>query len=132
VTQLPPSPTILMRQAAALQQQGKPTEAADLLRSGIDQLQFARCELTTNLAAILYSSGDKEGAVRELESIQPLVSQSSSPDCVRSQYLLGTIFKELDDPAKASAAFQAFMSNTTATRDQQLLDFRKNVLRSGM
>ena len=127
VSELPPSPTDIMKEAADLQQQGRSAEAVTLLRNGISKLDFAKCELTTNLAVILYTSGDKENALRELEDIQPLVSPTASPDCLRSQYLLGTLYKENDDLPRSSAAFQAFMANTAGTRDPQLVNFRQNV-----
>ena len=131
VTALPPSPTALMRQAAELQRQGRSNEAVDLLRSGITQFDFARCELSTNLAVVLYSSGDSENARNELERIQPLVNPLSSPDCLRSQYLLGTLYREADDQKKATAAFQAFLANSAGTTDPLLLNFRQDLIRSG-
>lgn len=131
VTELPPSPSALMKQAADLQQQGKTAESVNLLRDGIGKLDFVKCELTTNLAVVLYTSGDKENALNELEGIQPLVSSVSSADCLRSQYLLGTLYKETDQPMKASAMFQSFMTNTTGTKDPQLLSFRQSVQQGG-
>jgi hypothetical protein len=127
VTQLAPSPTALMKKTADLEQEGRTAEAVDLLKNGIEQLGLARCELTTNLAVIHYTAGDNEVALSELESIGPLVDQTSSPDCIRSQYLLGTLYKELGDQQQAADAFRSFLTNSEASNDPQIQNFRKNL-----
>ena len=127
VSELPPSPSGLMRQAADLQRQGRSGEAVNLLRTGVDELDFARCELTTNLAVILYTSGDKESAQNELESIQPLVDPASTPECLRSQYLLGTLHGENGDTGRERAAFQSFLTNSANTKDPEILSMRQRI-----
>jgi len=116
-----------MRQAADLQRQGRSGEAVNLLRTGVNELDFARCELTTNLAVILYTSGDKESAQNELESIQPLVDPASTPDCLRSQYLLGTLYGENGDTGRERAAFQSFLTNSANTKDPEILSMRQRI-----
>jgi hypothetical protein len=127
VSELPPSPTALMQRAANLQQQGKADEAADLLRSGIGHFDFARCGMTTNLAVVLYNAGDRDGALKELEKIQPLVTSTSSPDCLRSQYLLGSLLQENGDTNGAQSAYKLFINNSASSNDPQIQDLRRKL-----
>jgi hypothetical protein len=110
-----------------LQKQGNIGEAEQSLRSAIVANEFARCELTTSLAIVLYTSGDKDNAVKELEGVQPLVDLNSSPECLRSQYLLGLLYKDLGDQARSGASWQAFMANSIGTTDPELLKLRQSV-----
>lgn len=127
VTPLIPSPSAEIRKAINLQQAGRSGEAEAILDRGKETFPFARCEFGTNLAVILYSTDRKEGALRELEEIQPLVGPGSRPDCLRSQFLLGSLYQENGRQTEAAEMFQKFLANTNGTTDPQLMQFRKQL-----
>jgi len=127
VTELVPGPSQLIKDAVAAQANGDMVKAAALLESGKQQQEFARCDFSTNLAGIYYTSGQRDKALQELESVQPLVDRTSSPGCIKSQFLLGGLYRELDRPADAARATTAFLVNSEGTTDQELIDFRKQL-----
>ena len=110
-----------------LQQAGKTGDAEAILARGKETFPFARCEFGTNLAVLLYSTDRKEGALRELEEIQSVVGPGSRPDCLRSQFLLGSLYQENGRQTEAAEMFQKFLANTDGTTDPQLRQFRKQL-----
>jgi tetratricopeptide (TPR) repeat protein len=125
--ELVPGPSQLVKNAAAAQANGDLVKAATLLESGKQQHEFARCELSTNLAVIYYTSGRREQALQELEAVQPLVDRTSSPGCIKSQFLLGSLYRELDRTADANRTFASFLANSDGTNDQELIALRKQL-----
>jgi hypothetical protein len=124
-----PSPSAELRKAAALQTQGRGAEAETVLQKGKDEFPFARCELATNLAVVYYTDGKKDLALQELEGVQDLVNSFSRPDCLRSQFLLGSLYREAGDTERANLAFQKFLINTQNTTDPELKNFRQQISR---
>ncbi len=122
-----PSPTAEIKEAVMLQQAGKTGDAEAILARGKETFPFARCEFGTNLAVLLYSTDRKEGALRELEEIQSVVGPGSRPDCLRSQFLLGSLYQENGRQTEAAEMFQKFLANTDGTTDPQLRQFRKQL-----
>ncbi len=84
-----------MKAATFAQKQGRNADAERLLKQGADKIPFARCEFSTNLAVVFFTTDRKDAALAELESVQPLVTSSSRPDCLRSQFLLGSLYRDL-------------------------------------
>ena len=125
--ELVPGPTQLLKSAAVAQSNGDTIKAAAVLESGKQQFEFARCDLSTNLAVIYYTSWQRDKALQELEAVQPLVDRTSSSGCVKSQFLLGNIYRDLDRSSDASRAFAAFLANSEGTTDQELINFRKQL-----
>lgn len=121
------SPTSLMRSAIQLQSRGDTRGAERLITEGRDTFPFARCEFSSNLAVIYYTSGRKNEALVELESIQSMFDPGSRPDCSRSQYLLGTLYREMGRGQEATAVLAAFLRNTEGTTDPQLKAFRQQI-----
>jgi tetratricopeptide (TPR) repeat protein len=121
------SPSSVMRTAAAASASGRNAEAISLLEQARESLVFARCELTANLAVVLYSNGDKEKALTELEAIKDSVTPASRPGCVRSLFLLGSLYQELGRDADAQATFTRFMSYSANINDPELLDLRRRL-----
>ena len=79
------SPTRNFEKAAELQKQGKTDEAVKILQTGKERFPFLKCETATNLAVIYYTNNQKETALQELESIQPLVNNNRARSvCVRN------------------------------------------------
>ena len=121
------SPSALIRSAIASQKRGDIKAAEEILSSGKSRFAFARCEFAGNLAVIYYLTAQKDKALRELESVQSMVNPASRPDCMRTQYLLGTLYRERGRDAEADAMFRNFLQNSAGTSDPELLGFRQQI-----
>lgn len=122
-----PSPSALMRAAAVAQKNGKIDEAESLLKAGAEKFAFARCEFSTNLSVIYFTTGRKEAALAGLESVQSLVSPASRPACLRSQFLLGSLYKEFGRDSDSTNSFQRFLANTAQSEDAEIRALRKQL-----
>jgi hypothetical protein len=122
-----PSPSAELRKVAELQKQGKTAEAEAVLQKGKADFPFARCEFATNLAVIYYTTDRKDAALQELENVQNTVSSISRPDCLRSQFLLGSLYRERGDTDKANQIFQNFLANTNNSNDPEIKNFRQQI-----
>ena len=76
---------------------------------------------------IYYTSDRKEQAVTELETVQPMVNRASRPDCLRTRFLLGTLYREMSRPADADHILREFMLNTQDSTDPEILSFRQQL-----
>jgi hypothetical protein len=121
------SPSAEFRKVALLQKQGKMAEAEAVLQKGKEDFPFLRCEFSANLAVIYYTTDRKDLALAELESIQILVNPASRPDCLRSQFLLGSLYREKGETDKANQTFQKFLANTQNTNDPEIKNFRQQI-----
>jgi tetratricopeptide (TPR) repeat protein len=121
------SPTASMRTAITLQKQGKAAEAESLLTAGKEQFPFARCEFATNLAVVYFTTGRRDAALAQLESVQPLVNAASRPDCLRSQFLLGSLYHDLGRESESGAVYQRFMANSANVKDAEIQSYRKQL-----
>jgi tetratricopeptide (TPR) repeat protein len=124
---LKPSPGAQLGKAAALQKQGNAAEAETILQKGKEEFPFARCELASRLAEIYKATDRKDLAVPELESVQSSVNPASRPDCLRSQFLLGALYREAGETDKANQAFQKFLANTQNTDDAEIKNLRRQI-----
>ena len=125
--QMESSPTAIMRAAIDSQQRGDMKTAERLLTEGKEKFDFARCEFTGNLAVIYYLTTQRERALAQLESIQPLVNPGSRPDCIRTQFLLGSLYRETSRDTDADNAFRQFLQNSAGSTDPELLGFRQQL-----
>lgn len=125
--ELSSSPEQIGKKVLQLQQQGNLTEAENLLVKGKTDYPFARCEFSTNLAVIYYGLNRKEDALRELESVQNLVNPASRPHCLRSQFLLGNLYRENGAQEKAAQTFQKFLANSQKSKDPEIIEQRKQI-----
>lgn len=121
------SPSRIFKKVNEFQQNGNLTEAENLLQKGKTDFPFARCEFSTNLAVIFYTTNRKENALQELESIQNLINLNSRPDCLRSQFLLGSLYQENGQNEQARQIFQKFISNSQNSKDVEILNLRKQL-----
>lgn len=119
------SPSALMSRTEELQKQGKTAEAEAILRQGKEAFSFARCDFSSNLALIFYDTDRKDLARQELESIQPLVNKASRPSCLRSQFLLGSLYQELNQPEESRRVLREFLTNTENSDDPEIKNFRQ-------
>lgn len=122
--ELRPSPSAQMKKALELQKQGNLAEAEVVLQNGKENFPFARCEFSTNLAVIFYTTDRKETALRELENASALVNQNSRSECLRSQFLLGSLYRETGRTEEANRAFQQFMLNSQSSTDAEIKNLR--------
>jgi len=127
VSPLKPSPSMILRRALEMQTRGDATGAEKLLMDGKNAHPFAACEFRSSLAVIYYTTNRKEFAMRELESVQSLVNPASTTQCVRSQYLLGSLYKEMSRLSDAENVFRHFLVNTEGSTDPEILSFRKAI-----
>jgi 4-amino-4-deoxy-L-arabinose transferase-like glycosyltransferase len=126
---LSPSPVAVSRSVVELQAQGKTAEAAAVLRAAVIELPFAKCDFTADLAVISYASGRKDEALRELESVQSAVNPGSRAGCLRSQYLLGSLYAEAGRAQDANQAFNRFLTNSAYSSDPEIREFRNAIQR---
>lgn len=121
------SPTRIFLKTAELQKQGKIDEAIKLLQTGAETFPFAKCEMSANLAVMYYSSNQKDLALRELESVQPLVTKASRPPCQRSQFMLASLYRELNRADDSNKTIQNFINNTQGSTDSEIQNIRKQI-----
>jgi hypothetical protein len=123
------SPSAVIKSAIDAQKRGDLKGAERLLAGGQRRFELARCEFTGNLAVIYYLTARKDEALQQLESVQPLVSPAARPDCMRTQYLLGTLYREMSRDAEAEDVFRQFLRNTAGSTDPEILAFRQQLSR---
>lgn len=121
------SPTANLRKSIEAQQKGNLTEAEAILQKSKENFPFARCEFGTNLAVIYYTTDRKDAALQELEGVQDLVNPLSRPDCLRSQFLLGSLYRENGETDKSNQIFQKFLANTQNSNDPEIKAFRQQL-----
>lgn len=126
---LSPSPVAMTRKAVIAVQQGKSAEAEEILRMGKAAFPFGSCEFSSNLAVIYYTTNQKDLALRELESVEPLVNKASRPDCLRSQFLLGSLYQEMGRSDESRVVFDRFLANSTDSPDNEIRGLRQKAAR---
>jgi tetratricopeptide (TPR) repeat protein len=127
VVPLSSGPAAAMRTAVALQQKGQTAEAEALLRDAAARYPAFACEINTNLAVINYTTGRREAAQSLLEEASAKAGPSSPPDCLRSLYLLGSVYDESGQKDAAAAAFQRFLAASAGSADPQIVQFRRGL-----
>ncbi|MBK7705530.1 MAG: hypothetical protein IPJ30_07050 [Acidobacteria bacterium] len=123
-----PSPTAELKRALSLEQAGNGLEAESALQKGKELFPFARCEFATSLSDIYLTTDRKDLALTELESIQELVTPSSRPECLRSQFLLATLYRENGQTGQADQMLQKFLANSANSNDPQIRSLRQQAL----
>jgi hypothetical protein len=126
-----PSPTAELKKTLGLQQAGKSAEVERLLQDAKEQYPFGRCEISTNLAVLYYTTNRKEMALRELESVQPLLDPGARPGCLRSQFLLGTLYQEANRTEDARRIFHEFLVNSENATDPETKGYRQKLKEAG-
>lgn len=121
------SPTAQLKAAVAAGKEGRREEAERMLREGRDQFPFGRCEFTTNLAVIYYTSGRKDAALQELEGIKSLPNRAAGADCLRSLFLLGSLYKEMGRQDDAQRVLQEFLADSEGSTNQELQAYRRQL-----
>jgi tetratricopeptide (TPR) repeat protein len=106
------APSSIQPQARRLQEAGRLAEAAQLYRDARKEYPVAQCKFTDQLAVILYMSGDKDGALSELEAARPVVAGTPSPDCCLVLFHLGSLYSERGRIPEARAALASYLEET--------------------
>jgi hypothetical protein len=125
------SPIAELKKVMALQQTGKSAEGERILQAAKQTYPFGRCEFSTNLAIIYYTTNRKDLALQELEGIQSLVDKAASSNCARSQFLLGSLYQELNRGEDARRIFREFMLNTEGATDAETKSYRQKLSGAG-
>lgn len=128
---LTPSPTAALKRVLALQKAGSIVEGERVLQGGKETYPFARCQFSTNLAIVYYTTNRKDLALRELESVQSLVDKAARPECLRSQFLLGTLYQEMNRGEDAQRLFREFLANSEGRADPEMKGYRQKLLGTG-
>jgi hypothetical protein len=103
-----------------LQKSGMDAEAELALQKAKESFPQLRCEFARELASLYNTTGRKELAVRELESVQEMIAPTASAECVLAQYYLGSLYQEQGQIERAEQTFQKFLANTNNSNDIQI------------
>jgi hypothetical protein len=121
------SPTAELTRAAALRQIGDAAGAEAVLRNGRSVFPFARCRFATELALLIQASGRREDAIGELLGVGELAGPNAHPDCLRSQFLLGLLYRETGRTDLADRVFGLFLANTDRSSDEEIKRLRRQL-----
>jgi thioredoxin-like negative regulator of GroEL len=118
------SPSAAIRTASELQKKGNADGAIALLQNTREKFPDLGCDITVSLAVVLYTSGKKEAAQTELEKIVAGVDPASRAECMRSQFLLGSIHQDAGRTADSNKLFNMFLANSKDRADPQIKQIR--------
>jgi tetratricopeptide (TPR) repeat protein len=105
---------------------GRPDEAARLLRIGRDRLPFARVALIARLADVLRRAGRKEEALLELESVRPPAKEASQPSSSAVLFQIGLLSFDLGRAGEARSALVNFLEATAGDDDPEIQGRRED------
>ena len=100
---------------------GQPEEALRLLRIGRDRLPFTRAAFTDNLASILHDLGRTEEALRELETVRPIVRNEFHPASPSVLFHIGLMNLELGRTDRARIALAEFLDASARADDPEIV-----------
>jgi tetratricopeptide (TPR) repeat protein len=103
------------------QRNGRPDEAARLLRIGRDRLPFNRAAFTDNLAVVLHDLGHTEEALRELEAVRPIVRNEFHPAAPSVLFHIGLMSLELGRIGEARSALADFLDASVRADNPEIL-----------
>ena len=105
--------------ARVLQAQGRVGAAIELLERGREQVPYRRCAFTSNLAVLLYLSGDKGRALAELEAARALAGTEQNAACQLALFHLASLYQELGRNRQALGALRDYLEISATARDPQ-------------
>ncbi len=95
--------------------------AIQYFTEGRTKLPMYSAALTTNLAIVLYQSGQKDQALRELEGAKSQARKELLPESKSVFLRLGMLYAELGRKDDARNALQEYMTLTSKTTDKTML-----------
>ncbi len=119
--------------AISYSDQKKYVEAVEMLREARKQLPMFGASLTANLAIVLYQSGQKEEALRELENVRAQARTELLPEAKSIFLRLGMLYAELGRKDDARSAVREYLNLTASFKDKTTLEDRTaaaNLLKS--
>ena len=102
--------------AVCFTRQNRLSEAANILAEARSRLPQYTAAFTEKMAVVLYQGGQKQEALRQLNSMRAQARSETLPESRLVFYRIGLLNVELGQPQEARAAFQEFL---TLTRDIQ-------------
>lgn len=108
------------------QQSQDMVQAIAVLRLGREAVPERQCDLTTNLAVLLYLSGDAAAARQELETVRGRVALEYSPLCAMVYYYLGQLYGEAGEFAAARQALQQYLTASATFYDSRSQNLRRH------
>ena len=126
-----PSPTAELKRVVALQKAGNSTEGEHILQSGKETYSFGRCDFSTNQRSFITPRTAKTWPCKSLERAVT-GRQGARPNCVRSQFLLGSLYQELNRNEDARRLFREFMANSEGTTDPETKSYRQKLSGAGL
>jgi len=121
------SPTAVVGRAAKRKQMGDTAGAIEAFAFGKSQFPGLKCEFAVNLATLYFTNGDKQQAQAELESVVGEVDAGSAAGCLRSQFLLGSLYNDLGREADSQNLFKSFLANSNGSSDVEIIALRKQL-----
>lgn len=115
--------------ALILQQNGQINEAARVLLRGRERAPAYDCELSSNLAVLLYLGGDRARALAELERIRGQALRKISPGCRAALFRLGQLYLEMGRLEEARTALRQYLEVTSGALDEATRRFRAEAQR---
>jgi tetratricopeptide (TPR) repeat protein len=112
---------------------GQPEKAVESLREGRRRLPIYSAALTEKLAVVLYQTGDKPMALRELEAAKQQAKTELLPESKTVLLRLGMLYAELGRKPEARTVLQEYLNLTADLKDNLTLNDRQqavNLLRS--
>jgi tetratricopeptide (TPR) repeat protein len=114
--------------ALVYSQTGKPEKAGESLREARRRLPIYSVALTEKLAVVLYQTGDKQGALRELEAAREQARTELLPESKSVLLRLGMLYAELGRKPEAKAVLQEYLSLTADLKDNITLNDRRQAV----
>jgi protein O-mannosyl-transferase len=111
--------------ALALTAQNKPAEALNALAEARRRLPIYTAALTEKLAVVLYQTGDKAAALRELEAVKDAAKTELLPESKTVLLRLGMLYAESGRKADAKAMVDEYLRLTAKMQDNVTIADRR-------
>lgn len=108
---------------------GDQAAAEKTFRDARNRLPIYAASLTVNLATVLYQSGRKDEALRELESAKQQARVELLPEAKTLFLRLGQLNAELGRSEEARAALREYLSLTASNQDRAIENDRLQAAR---
>ena len=114
------------RLALCYQESNRLHDAIDILRKGMVAAPHQTCSFAANLGVALYLTGDKPGALRELERVRDLVADEISAPCRNGLFHLAKLYLEQGRVGEARDQLRRYLDFTQSVKDETTLRFRQS------